>query len=1116
MLLTRTTDQLGRSRAQLTRFVVIDTIEHDVVLGLPWLQAANPQIDWRSGNWRFPIQHDEISVGATRKQIRRARAAIIANIMPLTMGSTNTDRAPDAKRIPSEYDDFHDVFYPSEEKALPPHSTLEHRIDLVDDARPPWGPIYPLSESELQTLRTYLKDSEAKGWIRPSTSPAGAPILFVPKKGGKLRLCVDYRALNQLTRKDRTPLPLMSEILDRLQGARIFTKLDLKDAYHRIRIRAGDEWKTAFRTRYGHYEYLVMPFGLVNAPATFQAYINRALAGLVDLICIVYLDDILIYSTDPAEHTLHVRSVLERLRQWNLYVNEEKCIFHTTSVTFLGFIVSTEGIKMEPERVAAVAQWPLPSSVHDIQVFLGFTGFYRRFIKNYAKITKPLTDLLRGGRKGRIQLPSEALAAFQQLLYSFQHNLILKHFNPDLPIQVETDASTSAIGAVLTQLDDGKWRPLAFRSRKLNQTEERYDTADLELLAIIDAFRAWRHYLLYSCHTITVLTDHFNLQYFQTKKKPNARQLRWSDELAAFDFVIKFRPGAKNPADGLSRRPDHVSTTTYNPPNNLTQLLQDRLGRTSTSNDAPTLRQLIAATTHATLEQRASSDDALTDISIPHIIAAQQIDPFVTQSRWKTKRKSSVNAAAWQITSDGLLRYKDRIYIPPTGNLRLSLLYTHHDTPTVGHPGVTRTKKLLSRSYYWDDLPRQVRHYVSTCVSCQKTKTRRHRPYGALGALPLPTRPFGEISVDFITGLPASIDPRTSKSCNAILVVVDRFTKYAIYIATTTHLTARGFAALFFHHIVRQFGLPEGIVSDRGSLFTSHFWEGLCSLLDIKKRMSTAYHPQTDGQTERQNQNLEHYLRVYCANDQADWAQRLTLAEFAYNNAWHSATRTTPSRLLMGFYPKGINDTPTKPSQSRAPAATQHLLNLQQDQGRISGLLQQANAAYAKWYNRGRRQMHFNEGDWVLLSARYTKQQRPSAKLADKYLGPFKISKVVGESKLAYQLELPHTYRTHNTFPISALEPYNRRSDAADTTTQDIIVASEPHYEVEKILAHRGPKRNRQYLIRWQGESSAEDTWEPRHHIDDGPLLREYDANIERSRRRRVHATPEQREQDNF
>ena len=261
--------------------------------------------------------------------------------------------------------------------------------------------MYNLSVKELAVLKDYLETAEANGWIRRSASEAGAPILFVPKKDGSLRLCVDYRGLNEVTIKNRHPLPLISETLDRLGQATVFSKLDLKDAYHRIPIKRGDKWKTAFCTRYGHYEYLVMPFGLTNAPTTFQAYINRALAGLVDVTCVVYLDDILIYSNSREEHVRHVCKVLARLHKFALYGSIKKCEFFTQEVEFLGFIVSTAGVAMDPRRVSAVADWPTPKTFHDVQSFLGFANFYRRFIKHYSKVVSPLTALMKGSKNGR-------------------------------------------------------------------------------------------------------------------------------------------------------------------------------------------------------------------------------------------------------------------------------------------------------------------------------------------------------------------------------------------------------------------------------------------------------------------------------------------------------------------------------------------------------------------------------------------------------------------------------------------------------------------------------------------------------------------------------------------
>ncbi|EED18398.1 gag/polymerase/env polyprotein, putative [Talaromyces stipitatus ATCC 10500] len=418
----------------------------------------------------------------------------------------------------------------------------------------------------MKGLKRYLQENLEKGFIRPSKSPAASLILFVPKKDGTLRLCVDYRGLNKVTIKNRYLLPLIGEILDRVNGARVFSKIDLKDAYYRIRIRPGDEWKTAFRTRYGHYEYLVMPFGLTNAPAAFQGYINQALRGLVDDFCIVYLDNILIFSKTEEEHTEHLRLVCERLRTAELYAKPSKCQFYQNEMEFLGFIINDQGVKMDPERVRTISEWKEhpPGSYWDIQVFLGFCNFYRRFIQGYSRIARPLTSLMKGSKDGkktgdfRREWGNTQQEAFLELLSAFETVSLLQHFDPDLLTRLETDASKYTLSGILSQLFEEQWHPIAFYSRQFKGPELNYGTPDQEMLAIVRAFKHWRHYLEGSKYPVEVLTDHHNLQTFMKQSRLNGRQAQWCYYLTPYDFVIKWRSGSTNPADAPSRRPDYI------------------------------------------------------------------------------------------------------------------------------------------------------------------------------------------------------------------------------------------------------------------------------------------------------------------------------------------------------------------------------------------------------------------------------------------------------------------------------------------------------------------------------------------------------------------------------
>jgi reverse transcriptase-like protein len=474
---------------------------------------------------------------------------------------------PDKSHIPTWLrNKYADVFDDEKATMLPSRRQTDHVIELQPGTEPPFMRTYNLSPKELEALEEFLTQALAKGRIRESTSPAGAPILFSPKKDGGLRLVVDYRGLNAVTVKNRYPLPLISELLDRLNGAKVFSKIDLKDGYYRIRVREGDEWKTAFRTRYGHYEFLVLPMGLTNSPATFQSYINNALRGYTDSFCIAYLDDILIFSQTEEEHREHLELVMERLRQSELYAKATKCSFFQTEIEFLGYIVNSEGVKMDPRRVDAIREWKdhPPKSYRDIQVFIGFCNFYRRFIYAFSRITKPIQNLLRGMKNGRKpgliggNWQEAQQKAFEDLIDRFTTAPILRHYDPNLPMRVETDSSRAALAGVLSQQFEDGWHPIAFYSRKFNETEWHYPIYDKEMMAVVMSFEHWRHYLD-GATDIAVYTDHQNLKDFMSQTRLNGRQTRWLIKLLPYDFRIFYRKGTLNPADGPSRRPDYLA-----------------------------------------------------------------------------------------------------------------------------------------------------------------------------------------------------------------------------------------------------------------------------------------------------------------------------------------------------------------------------------------------------------------------------------------------------------------------------------------------------------------------------------------------------------------------------
>ncbi|KAK9085879.1 hypothetical protein Sjap_026290 [Stephania japonica] len=442
--------------------------------------------------------------------------------------------------------EFPDVF-PAELPRLPPTREIDFIIDLVPGTKPISIPPYRMAPKELEELRSQLDELLELSFIHPSMSPWGAPVLFVKKKDDSLRLCIDYRQLNRVTVKNKYPLPRIDDLFDQLTGAQWFSKIDLRSGYHQLRIRAEDREKTAFRTRYGHYQFTVMPFGLTNAPAMFMDLMHRVLRQYLDRFVIVFIDDILIYSKSCEEHEEHLRTILQTLREHRLYAKFSKCEFWLTEVGFLGHIVGASGVSVDPAKVRVVVDWPTPSSVTEIRSFLGLAGYYRRFVQDFSKIAAPMTQLTK--KEVRFQWDDSCEQAFQTLKERLTTAPVLVLPESGKGFEVNTDACLVGLGCVLMQ--DG--RVIAYASRQLKIHEKNYPTHDLELAAVVFALKIWRHYLY--GERFVLFTDHKSLKYLFTQRELNMRQRRWLEFLKDYDFSLEYHPGKANVvADALSRR----------------------------------------------------------------------------------------------------------------------------------------------------------------------------------------------------------------------------------------------------------------------------------------------------------------------------------------------------------------------------------------------------------------------------------------------------------------------------------------------------------------------------------------------------------------------------------
>ena len=1156
------------------QFSVLPLHGYDAILGMPWLSSVNPVINWKERNIR--IGTSEINIKDPNLQLNNLtsssssqnnqkvdvptclmrwkdvkkelklnsidHACVVYVHVPSVTNTHNVMKNNNKNFTTCSYfsslyhvnipthdseieimnkekkmvlHEFMDVFPSELPEGLPPKRGVDHRIELKPGSSPTSRPTFRMSPSELDELKKQLSELSDLGFIQPSKSPFGAPVLFVKKKDGSMRMCVDYRQLNEITIKNKYALPRVDELFDRLHGASYFSKIDLRSGYHQIRIHDDDVHKTAFRTRYGHFEFKVLPFGLTNAPATFMQLMHDIFRDMLDEGVIVFLDDILIYSNNLDSHKKLVRKVLHRLREHKLYAKESKCELFQRRVEFLGHHIDKDGLHVIQDKVKAIQEWPALKSVGDVRSFLGLVGYYRRFIQHFSHIATPLTQLLHKDTPFIWGVKQQQ--AFDDMKKAVTNAPVLILPNVNLPYTVTTDASDYAIGATLSQDHGNGLQPIAFLSKKFLPAESNYVVHDKEMLAIICALKEWRHYL----HGVkfTIITDNISLKWFKTKETLSQRQVRWMEILQQYDMEIQHQKGKENVvADGLSRRPDHR--------------LEAFKERSLENENRKSENQVL-------VDSCIDKDELATKMEVLHALPVEKSQLVVPAIHLQFKSEYLTDGHAMTIlgdvpkypnyyVKDGILFFKpNRLYVPAgtSGKIRSDLMMELHDTPTSGHLGAAKTIERITRNFYWPKMHHDIKQYVNSCMACQSNKPSHQHPMGLLQPLPIPHRPWQQVSMDLITQLPL-----TSKGHDAIVVFVDKLTKCVHYAPTTVKVTSVELAEIFFREVVRHHGLPESIVSDRGSQFTSHFWRNLWTMLGTSLNMSTAYHPQTDGQTERANRTLEDMLRAYVSYRQDDWDQHLVAAEIAYNNSVQASTGFSPYFLNYGQHPHfAIDLAVANAPASTNPAAANRINDLHECIERAKENLLQAQEKQSFYANQHRRHVTFQLGDKVWLSTEHLNivgdqshrinvnshvnrgdneeisiGPRRTAKLLPKYVGPYEISKVI--SPTSYQLTLPASMKIHNVFHISKLKKYEdgsilfpHRINPIPRPSPEIQPDGIEEWEVETILDHRFRRHGRsnmttkEYLVKWKGYPDHESTWEPMSNLTNSQtLLKEY------------------------
>ncbi len=838
---------------------------------------------------------------------------------------------------------------------------VKHRIITTSEVPIRKKP-YRVSVEKQQFIEQEIKVMLDKKIIRPSFSPWAAPVVLVLKKGGGQRFCIDFRGLNSKTYLDGYPMPQIHEILESLHGAAIFSTLDLKSGYWQVEMEPESIPKTAFTTSSGLYEFLRLPFGLKNSAATFQRLMELVLKDVRGKSCFVYIDDVVVYSKSEEEHLVHLRAVFQCLSRAGLTLNLQKCNLMQKSLTFLGHVISAEGIKTDPAKVEAVANFPVPKSLKEVQRFLGLAGWYHRYIPQFSDKVAPLHALKRKGATWT--WTEECQSAFEVIKHELISAPVL--MAPDLSksFRVQTDASEIGLGAVLTQDIDDVEHVIAYASRLLQGAEKSYSVSEKECYAVIWAVEKWRAYL--EGRLFEVITDHAALTWVFNHPKPSSRLIRWSIRLQEFDFTVKYRKGQCNIVpDTLSRSVQDTSPLTM-------------------------------------MSQVKSQDSSTTFSSFPvewsDIAKAQQEDGEIQEL--VTKAKASINPDPTRIhylMENGFLFRsmpqgpkgpKLQLVIPTC--LRQNFLNYAHNNPLSGHLGRLKTLLRLVDICYWPTLRSDVWRYCKECQVCQKHKPSISKLAGHMQSTPV-VEPGHMLGVDLMGPF-----PKSSKQNEHLLVIVDYCSKW-VELFPLRVAKAPQIARILVEEIFTRWGTPMYLVSDRGSQFTSQLLCLVCKQWSVIQKLATTAHPQTNL-TERVNRTLKTMIASYVQDRHRHWDRWLAEFRFAINSAWQESTGFTPAEVMMGRKLKGplervIAKTPD-PDSPVYPVLERYKELIQTVQRNV----ERAQEKQRHYYNLRRRQALFQVGDlvWVRTHPLSRANEGFMAKLAAKWKGPAKVIKCLG------------------------------------------------------------------------------------------------------------------------
>jgi len=900
-----------QGKAQFTKIAIVNPTNHDIVLkkgtvigSLLSISAAIP-LDLRPNKAKTQITTNKIENSTIENQTNWLPNVDLSHLSSVQKSSVEKILLENCEAFSKDSNDIGNI------------KDFQMKIQLTDNV-PVSQPYRKLPNKLYAEVKNYIDDLITNGWIKKSYSSYSSPIVCVRKHDGSLRICIDYRNLNKKTVQDKQPIPRIQDLLDSLSGKSWFSTLDMSKAYHQGFVEESSQKYTAFSTPWSLYEWLRIPMGLTNAPPSFQRYMNETLDGLRDIICAVYLDDILAYSVTFEEHLKNLSTILQRLRKHGIKLNASKCVLFKQEIKYLGRIINSEGYRADAATVEAIQKFKEPpKNVGELRSLLGFLGYYRSYVKDFSILMKPLYDLLKQedpsskikssqkNSKLKINWLNEHQIILEKMLLNLQSPSVMSFPDFEKPFVIHCDASNLGLGAVLYQNIDNKLKVVSYASRTLSQAEKNYHlhSGKLEFLAlkwaVTEKFRDYLHY----GPPFEVFTDNNPLTYVLTTAKLNATGLRWVAELSNFQFVIKYRPGSRNKdADYLSRN----ALQHYEQVNNSYReiiTLDDINTVMINSIENESYSRIVDVK-----ELEYKTNESLKLIPIAQLIKDQLSDENILPAYNAVKSKIRPNKTEWsklskpcrlllqqypklKIENEVLYRVtsNDKQIILPSKHMNLVLNELHNK---MAHLGSERVLDLARRRFYWPKMKTQIDYYIKNQCKCLMNK----KPIREQRAPLVPIRstyPFEIISIDFL-----HLD-KAKGGYEYILVVCDHFTKFCQAYATKNK-SAKSAADKIFNQFIFNYGFPTRIHHDKGGEFNNKLFQRLHELSGIKSSQTTPYHPMGDGQVERMNRTLLNMLKTLDYNQKHDWTKHLPKLIFAYNSTIHKTTNFTPFYLMFG------------------------------------------------------------------------------------------------------------------------------------------------------------------------------------------------------------------------